>query len=219
MIKVHVFDLDNTITRVDTLKFFIFYYVLRHPHLYFSSILFSFLIPFYLFGFKSGSWLKEKFVEKCLKNEKRVVIEKESHKFSHIISNYFLNKKTKKILSKLSNEQDNFMLLISASFDIYVSKLGELIGFKEGNIFGTELEFDKDRLTGKIIGSNLFGINKVKKYEKWLIEKKINEKHEIYFYSDHHRDIPFFEISHHKILVNPTQKLKEKYLNTNHVTL
>jgi len=219
MIKIHVFDLDNTITRVDTFKFFILYYVFRHPHLYFSFILFIFIIPIYLFGFKRGSWLKENFVEKCLKNEKRETIEKECHKFSLIIYNYFLNKKIKKIILKLSNEKDNYMLLISASFDIYVSKLGELIGFKKGNVFGTELAFNKDNLTGKIIGKNLFGVNKVKKYEKWLVDKKIDEKHEIYFYSDHHRDIPFFEISHHKILVNPTLKLKKKYHNTKHVTL
>ena len=45
------------------------------------------------------------------------------------------------------------------------------------------------------------------------------EKHEIYFYSDHHRDIPFFEIADHKILVNPTIKLKEKYTNIKHDTL
>ena len=52
MTKIHVFDLDNTITRVDTFKLFIFFYVLRHPHLYLSFLIFLFYTPGFLFGFK-----------------------------------------------------------------------------------------------------------------------------------------------------------------------
>ena len=33
------------------------------------------------------------------------------------------------------------------------------------------------------------------------------------------QDIPFFEIADHKILVNPTIKLKEKYTKIKHDTL
>ena len=218
MIKIHVFDLDNTITRVDTFKLFIFFYVIKKPHLYFSFFIFILHVPFSLFGFKNGTWLKEKFVKKCLKNEKRETIENECKKFSIIIFKYFLNNKTRKLLRYLSNEQDNFLLIISASFDIYVKKLGKLIGFQDGNIFGTELEFNNDKLTGRIVGNNLFGIHKVKKYENWMLKRKI-KKYEVYFYSDHHRDIPFFEIAHHEILVNPTAKLIEKYSNTKHIIL
>ena len=108
-------------------------------------------------------------------------------KFSHIIIKYFLNSKIENLYITL-NEQDNFLLLISASFDIYVTNLGELIGFEEGNIFGTQLEYNNDKLTGRIVGKNLYGIHKLKKYEYWMNLRNI-EKHEIYFYSDHHRDI------------------------------
>lgn len=218
MTRIHVFDLDNTITRVDTFKLFIFFYVIRHPQLYLSFLIFLFYTPCFLFGFKNGSWLKEKFVLKCLKNEKREIIENECKKFSLIIIKYFLKSKIRKLIHNLKNEQDNFLLLISASFDIYVTKLGELIGFEERNIFGTELEYTDNKLTGRIVGKNLFGIHKLKKFEYWMKLRNI-EKYEIYFYSDHHRDIPFFEISDHKILVNPTKKLKEKYTNIKHDTL
>ena len=123
-----------------------------------------------------------------------------------------MNNKIKEIILNLLTNNNNNLVIISASLDIYVNNLGILLGLREENILGTKLEFDNDILSGNIKGKNLFGKYKVEEYKKWLNANKNLGAHELYFYSDHHRDIPFFEISDHKILVNPTKKLKKKIL-------
>ena len=60
------------------------------------------------------------------------------------------------------------IVLVSASFEIYLQPLAELLGAHD--VLATRLETDGDTFTGNLRGSNCRGPEKVRRLNKWLDE-------------------------------------------------
>jgi phosphatidylglycerophosphatase C len=94
---------------------------------------------------------------------------------------------------------DRVVLMTSAP-DVYLRSFAAAIGAAES--YGTRLEFDRSRFTGRL-HTHLFGESKVQK----LIEILGEQPRELFVYSDHHSDLPLLEAATHPFVVSPTPSL------------
>lgn len=64
-------------------------------------------------------------------------------------------------------ERGDDVVLVSASYEVYLDPLGDLIG--AAGVLGTRLEQDRDGvLTGRLEGPNCRGVEKVRRFHRWL---------------------------------------------------
>lgn len=201
--KIYVFDLDNTLTTYDSFKIFLIYLLFKRP-----SKIFSYIMVFInsINVRENNSTFKKNVVRFILHDLEKKEINKISSDFAKIIHNHFLNYKLKTLIDSINPKDD--ILLISASFDFYVNEIGYLLGMKKENIISTKTFWDSENMF--IVKSdviNCFGKEKVNRFLDWMNVNNIKSKPFIIFYSDHERDLPFFEYSDEKIMVNPTKRL------------
>ena len=96
----------------------------------------------------------------------------------------------------------NTVILASASLDIYVNEIGRLLNFSK--VIATKVEIDcYNKITGKINGKNLKGINKLQVVKNYL---KVARGKNITFYSDSISDLPLFEWVEYPIIINYNPK-------------
>lgn len=172
---MNLYDFDNTIIKGDSSNRFFWYSLLRHPFIVFISICKALLeVIKSLFGKSNFSKIK-------------------SSIFSYVkyINNLddFMDKYASKNLNRikkfyLDNQKDNDVI-ISASFEFIVKPFCDKLGIK--NLIATKYDIK----TGKIIGNNCKGSEKVKRfYEIYSKETDIEEA-----YSDSLSDIPMLELA------------------------
>jgi len=105
-------------------------------------------------------------------------------------------------------KKNAYLILATASYDWMA------------NIFSQRLKFDKVIATqsilkdGKIVpgvdGENCYGMAKLRMVTAALetISERVLPKPDIWFYTDHHTDIPLLNICNHPVAVNATRKLR-----------
>ena len=126
-------------------------------------------------------------------------------KFSTQIVGRELRAGALKQLETYKNDSQVTLVLASASFDIYVDRIGQLLGFEY--IIASQAEWDDDNcITGNLSSPNCYGEEKVKRIKDWLKASSF-ESIDI-AYSDHHSDLPLLEFAGEGIAVNPTDKLR-----------
>ena len=64
-------------------------------------------------------------------------------------------------------DQGHELVLVSASLELYLAPLGDLLGFDA--VLATRLVIDgEDRVTGSLDGANVRGAEKVRRFRQWL---------------------------------------------------
>jgi HAD superfamily hydrolase (TIGR01490 family) len=99
------------------------------------------------------------------------------------------------------------LILATASFDFYVERLGEKLGFN--SVIATRSAWDNGgRLFGRIDGENCYGAEKLRRLEEAMPGLRAN--HQIIAYSDSHVDLPLLCWADTGIAVNPSRKLRDR---------
>jgi HAD superfamily hydrolase (TIGR01490 family) len=76
-------------------------------------------------------------------------------------------------------EQGHEVVLVSASPELYVGRVGELLGC--AGVIATQLEVDRrGRLTGRLFGDNVWGVEKERLLREWLAGDAVR----LYAYGD-----------------------------------
>jgi HAD superfamily phosphoserine phosphatase-like hydrolase len=179
--KILIVDLDNTIISLDSFKLFLVHWFLKKPKNFFFSI-HKLILFFFLFKINliNRTKLKEKFLINIFMKTKKREIEKFSNNFSKTLIDKYLRKKAKKVI----NEKFEKKILISASPDFYVKKIGILLGFNL--VFSTKVVFSKNKIFIK--GKNCYGDEKLR-----IIKKlKLNRQKTIFF-TDSASDLPLIK--------------------------
>lgn len=102
--------------------------------------------------------------------------------------------------------QGHFLLLASASLDVYTVPLAGELGFDD--VVATKVEWSADgRITGKLDGPNLRGAAKATAVRSALQRHNL-DANQTFFYSDHESDAPLFSIVRWPGAVDPTKKLR-----------
>lgn len=183
------FDFDGTITTKDTLlefiKFskgsFLFYlgFLINSPYLLAMKL-----------GLISNQVAKEKVLRFFFKN-------KDINEFNELCNKFALEEIPKLIRLKAKQEikklkTDGFVIVVvSASPENWIQKWS----FSEGlELIASKLEVNNGKITGKILGKNCHGVEKLKRIkEKYIIE----DYKVIYAYGDTSGDRPMLNVATH----------------------
>ncbi|HEU0109590.1 MAG TPA: HAD family hydrolase [Flavisolibacter sp.] len=183
------FDFDGTITTKDTLLEFIKFS--KGSFLFYLGFLINspYLVAMKL-GLISNQVAKEKVLRFFFKN-------KDINEFNELCNKFALEEipnlirlKAKQEIKKLKT--DGFVIVVvSASPENWIQKWS----FSEGlELIASKLEVNNGKITGKILGKNCHGVEKLKRIkEKYIIE----DYKVIYAYGDTSGDRPMLNVATH----------------------
>ena len=177
---MNVYDFDKTIYKGDSTIDFYFWCLKKKP-------LILFLLPIQIFGFilyKSKIRNKEYFKE-------RFYIFLKYMNVSEKLIDLFWKDKKKNICDWYLKQKKETDVIISASPEFLLKPLIKELNIK--NIIASKV----DEKTGKLMGKNCYGKEKVIRYKEIYFDKKI-----VKFYSDSISDLPLANISKESFLVN-----------------
>ncbi|MCB1738573.1 MAG: HAD-IB family hydrolase [Gammaproteobacteria bacterium] len=198
-----VFDLDGTLTRHDSFLPFLVGFLLRHP-LRWPRVL---RLPFAVLAFKlrlrSNTWLKIRFLRAILGGLRKDQITPWVIEFTDRLIARGIPAQAFEQLAKHQQDSD-FLLLATASPDLYVHRIAEHLGFNA--VICTELDWgpDGDSLSGLMDG-NCYGEEKLRRIQTWMQPQSFPGIQTAY--SDHISDLPLLTAATHGVAVNPSKAL------------
>ena len=154
--QLAIFDLDGTITRHDTLVPYVFGFLARNPARL-PRLLGA--IPGllrYVFDRDRGA-LKSALIRATLGNVERARLDAWTESFvaSLLPGHTFRNARERILAHRSAGDR---LVLMSASPDIYVPRIGAALGFDE--VICTKVRWDADRLDGALLSENCRGAAK-----------------------------------------------------------
>ena len=199
-----VFDLDHTITKLDTYLAFLLSVLRGRPSRLLPSVLLLNAVFLHKIGLKDNSWLKEQFLRTIVGGASREQVDGWTEKF---IAGLLKNQIYPTALKRIEHHRKAGcrLLMASASFDFYVTKIAQQLGFDD--VICTRSTWgDSDTLMGEIDGNNCYGQAKLEKLRAYFGTKR--DKWYVIGYSDHHSDAPMLDWVDQPVAVNPTKKLR-----------
>ena len=209
-----VFDLDGTITRYDTYVRFLLFVIYRSPLKLFRLPVLAVDVLRHKLGRQTNTWLKKRFLNAILAGKDRDSINSLATSFCQHVVITGVHSDAIECVRQYQNK-GNELVLLSASLDIYVEPLGEMLGFK--HIICTRTCWENDVLGKNLDGGNCYGDIKIERIKQWL-ENRADDRI-LAAYGDHESDFPLLKIAMRGIVVNPdkTLRLKAKNKSLEHV--
>jgi phosphatidylglycerophosphatase C len=143
--------------------------------------------------------LKAKFVEGILSGKDARQIESLGVQFACRVADGWLREDVSARL-RWHQEQGHVVILVSASLGTYLHPLGDLL--EVDAVLCTEVEEVDGVLTGKLIGKNCRGEEKVSRVQKWCQDSGVSVDDLIYAYGDSSGDTQLLELFRHGTWVN-----------------
>jgi phosphatidylglycerophosphatase C len=179
---VAAFDFDGTLTRRDTLLPFLLHTlgavaVARH------ALVLSPTLAGYGLGLIPNDVAKERVFIRCLAGTRLDELQHEAERFAAYVLPGLLRNEAMRLL-EWHKQQGHRCVVISASLELYVRPWAQKSGFDD--VIATRLETQENgRVTGKLLGANCFGIEKVRQLENLLGAR---EGYSLYAYGDSRGD-------------------------------
>jgi phosphatidylglycerophosphatase C len=154
---IALFDLDGTLTWRDTLLPYLLGFAVRRPH----RALGLWRLPLALARYwqdRDRGALKSRVIRMLMRNEKRAVLDAWAQNF---VAKLKLNRQFRTValaVVEAHRAAGDHLVLLSASPDLYVPKIGQTLGFER--TLCTEIEWQGDRLDGRLKTPNRRGEEK-----------------------------------------------------------
>lgn len=191
------FDLDGTLINKDSYLPFLLEWKFRYP----QRILRLFALPakclHYLTKNRDRTYIKEAFLTAFMKGAKRSDVELFVGRFW----DKFLKKhQNKTVVNQLKwhLKNDHAVYIVTGSFNFYAEYLKKIWPIE--GIIATRAGWDGDVLTGKIMGKNCKGEEKIIRIEKELGINLLEI--EYYAYTDSYSDFPLLRHAVYPVVVN-----------------
>jgi phosphatidylglycerophosphatase C len=183
------FDFDGTITTKDSFLEFIKFS--KGSWRFYMGLLWN--SP-YLVAFKlkliSNQKAKEKLLQFFFKNTPVLAFEKQCELFASQTLPKFMRPKAVEEIKKLK-EQGTVVVVVSASAGNWIQNWAQSSGVE---LIASRLEVQKEKLTGKLIGNNCRGEEKVKR----ILEKyTVSDFTDVYAYGDTKGDSQMLKLAHY----------------------
>jgi HAD superfamily hydrolase (TIGR01490 family) len=198
-----VFDLDHTLTKRDTYVPYLLGFLWRNPR----AMLRTWKLPWAVARFKLGlgdnSQLKESFLAAFLAGTQLEKVGSWSALYVDRLLNVGIRAKAKETLFEHLNSGHE-TCLVTASPDLYVDLLATKLGVS--SVLCTATEHKNRILSGKILGKNCHGEEKVRR-----LEAKLGiDRSGVYViaYADDVSDLPLLRWADRGILVNASQAMR-----------
>ncbi len=203
--SIVIFDLDGTITRYDTYVRFLLYSIYHQPLKAVRLPILAVDVLRHKLGKQTNTWLKKRFLAALLAGNSRSEIESWAVKFASYVAESGVHLDALECI-KSHQELGHDLILLSASLDIYVEPLGEILGFKQ--IICTRTTWNDDVLGHELDGGNCYGDAKIERLRLSL--DKTADVRVLAAYADHETDIPLLKIAERGVVVNPDENLRLK---------
>ena len=155
---IALFDLDGTLTWRDTLLPFLLGFVRRRPH----RALGLWRLPLALARYwqdRDRGALKSSVIRMLMRNEKREVLDAWAQSFVAELKPKQRFRPLALAVVEAHRAAGDHLVLLSASPDLYVPKIGQLLGFER--TLCTEMEWQGERLDGRLKSPNRRGEEKL----------------------------------------------------------
>jgi len=193
-----LFDLDGTITRKDSYLPFLFYCSRTLGLRMGPALLLPIVLFLYCFRVVSNRTLKEVFLKSVLSGVHVDQLKPIVERYVAALMQDGLNPDSVSALEHHLKKGDRVML-VTASFDLYVEALADRFGI--AHVVCTRAEISNGVVTGRILGKNCHGTEKVRRLENLL---KTDDWKDSLLYTDHHSDFPLLTRVSRAYLVNPS---------------
>lgn len=157
---VAVFDLDGTLTWRDTLMPFLIGYLRRHPRRLFELWRLAPALVGFALGDRDRGRLKSRAIRMVMGGAARTAVDSWAETFvSDLIPHRRLRPGALAVLAA-HREAGDRLILLSASPDLYVPRIGKALGFER--IICTEVQWRGERLDGTLKTPNRLGVEKLR---------------------------------------------------------
>lgn len=198
------FDLDETLTRRDTLLPYALGFLIRHTP-WRLPLLLRVLPPLaaFLLGRVDEGPVKASFIKAMLGGSQRAYIDTWT---AHFVPQLLAHGMLAQALERLDahRQRGDHLILMSASTDLYVPAIARALGFAE--TICTEVRWDGDRLDGSLTTPNRKGAEKARCFTE------IRQQHpglETVAYGNSSTDLPHLRLADYGYLVNGSAKARQ----------
>jgi len=197
-----IFDLDGTLTKRDTLLPYLWLCLREFGFRRISILSLPFYALLYKFGVITNTQLKVLFLSKVLSGLTLDQLIPVTERFITGLFRWGLNNS---VVEKLSEhlKKKHRVIIATASLDLYTFRLAEQFGIE--HVICTLSEIKDGVLTGRIIGNNCHGQEKVDRLGRILNEADWDRT---IFYTDHYSDLPLLKKVKQGVLVDPGLKTR-----------
>jgi phosphatidylglycerophosphatase C len=204
-VQLAVFDLDGTLTWHDTMAPFLMGYLVRHPARVRKLWRLPLLLAEYLLAGRDRGRLKAQVIQMVMGGERRARIDAWADAFAggRAAGNAFRPQAL--TMLETHRKAGDRLVLLSASPDLYVPRIGRLLGFDE--TICTEVRWRADRLDGSLVTPNRRG------EEKRLCVRQLRERFPtlpVAAYGNSASDLAHLAEVEHPLLVNGNAAAKRR---------
>jgi phosphatidylglycerophosphatase C len=195
-----VFDLDGTLTREDTFRLFVPWYLARHPRRILRCWPLPLAVALFEAGARDNAWLKTRTLTALLGGVEADALAPLADSFVAGVLATGLRPTALDVLERHRRAGDR-ILLLSANLDFLANRVSARLGIAE--TLSTIAERDAmGRYTGRLAGGNCYGEEKRRRLEQWLGPARAELQ--IIAYADHRSDLPLLRWADRAVLVNPS---------------
>jgi phosphatidylglycerophosphatase C len=195
-VKLAVFDLDGTITRHDTLIQYVLGYLKTRPWRVFGFVLALPAVLKYLVGAYDRGALKAAVLHWTLGGVRRAELDAWTARFvPAVLANGVFKDAMERIAAH--KRDGDFLVLMSASADIYVPAIARQLGFNE--VTCTGVRWDGGRLNGALTTPNCRGEEKAVRFEALRVRHAGVRS---VAYGNAASDLPHLRLADRGVLVN-----------------
>ena len=200
---IAIFDLDRTVTTQGTFTPWLFGFVRRQPWRVMALPVILIAVLAYILNLHTRKQLKQVMLWCVVAGQSAELVAEVNAAF---IALWVPRRCRPGALAAIAQHQrqGDMVVLATASNDIYAVPIARALGIEK--VLATRVEIGNDgRLTGRILGSNCYGPDKLEMVQAALgpIEGKA------IVYSDHHSDLPLMVWAGEGVAVNPNGKLRQ----------
>jgi phosphatidylglycerophosphatase C len=205
---VALFDLDGTLTWRDTLLPFLLGYAARRPY----RALGFWRLPLALVRYwqdRDRGVLKSSVIRMLMRNEKRSVLDTWAQNFVADLKHKQRFRPVALAVLEAHRAAGDHLVLLSASPDLYVPRIGQMLGFER--TLCTEIEWQGERLDGRLKTPNRRGEEKLHCLA-WLREQYPDSP--VIAYGNSASDLDHMREADRALLVNadsPARRLAAKW--------
>jgi phosphatidylglycerophosphatase C len=197
------FDLDETITRHDTLFPYVMGFVLRHRP--WRLPLLVAMVPsvlLFLARRVDEGRVKEAFIKATLRGTKRAALQAWTERFvPRLIAHGTFASAREKI--EEHRRHGDYLILMSASTDLYVPAIAQALGFNE--TICTQVRWNGDRLDGTLTTPNRKGAEKARCFAQARAQ---HPGLATIAYGNSSTDLPHLQLANQGVLVNGSAKAR-----------
>jgi len=197
-----IFDLDGTLTRKDTYLPFLFCCAREFGLRMRAAFLIPMFSTLYFLKLVTNSRLKQAFLSGVLTG---IAVDRLKPVVEKYVATLIENGMNRPLLQTLRDhlKRGDRVILATASFDLYVEMLAQRLGITD--VVCTRAEICGGVVTGRILGENCHGMQKLRRLEAVL---EPADWRLATLYTDHHSDLPLLKKVSRAYLVNPGSKTR-----------